>query len=102
MGRANQLPLRPDGQGACTEWYVGRCGRLGGRNSDGAPPPPRRPVGPLREMGSDFLPWLRKTPGAGESGAGRRELFPGSLPYAHCFPLPGRALFPKTLMKRGF
>ena len=69
---------------------------------DGAPPLPRRRVGPLGDMGSDFLPGPRKNPDAGESGAGRRDLFPGSLPYVHCFPLAGRALFPKTLMKRGF
>jgi hypothetical protein len=55
-------------------WVVGtRAGRR--------PHHVRRPVGPLRETGSDFLPWrLRKPPDAGESGAER----PASCPRGLC------------------
>jgi hypothetical protein len=96
VGRANQLPLRPCALVARVLALSGMWGgRLGGRNPGGAPPPPGRPVGPLREMGSDFLPWLRKKPNTGGSGAGRRELCPGLFPTSGLLPWRAGNYFPR-------
>jgi hypothetical protein len=70
MGRADRLPLRP---GALAPWLgakelalSGMWGVVAGwagwsEPGQGAAPTTAACVGPLRKMGSDFLPWLRKS-----------------------------------------